>query len=141
MCKSKSRLALYIDCLLTPCSELVQWLWSRVIQKELDELKDRFNSHVIRLDRSKSNPSGVAPNIAYELFEYYGGEDCLQPVDTTVIRTLMEELGGEDLILFVSHEYAAKAQGVYNTLHVHDLNLQNVWQIFSAMLPLMQDCQ
>ena len=42
--------------------------------------------------------------MAYELFEQYGSEDCLQPVDRKVICDLMEELGGEDLILFVSRE-------------------------------------
>jgi hypothetical protein len=116
----------------------VRWLWSTVIQKELNELKERFNSHVIRLDRSKSNPSGVSPNVAYELFEKYGGEDCLQQVDSEVIRALMEDLGGEDLILFVSRDYATRARAICNTLGLHDLNLQNAWHIFSAMLPLMQ---
>jgi hypothetical protein len=53
----------------------------------------------------------------------------------------MEELGGEDLILFVSREYAYKAQGIFDTLRVRDLNLQNVWHIFSSMLPLMQASQ
>jgi hypothetical protein len=115
----------------------VQWLWSTVIQKELDELKDTFNSHVIRLDRTKLNPSGVSPNIAYELFEDYGGENCLQPVDSDIIRGLMEEIGGEDLILFVSREYAAKAQTIFDTLGVHDLTVQNAWHVFSVMLPLM----
>jgi hypothetical protein len=79
-----------------------------VIQKELDELKDRFNSHVIHLNRSKSNPSGVSSNVVYELFEKYSGEDCLQLVDSEVIHTLMEDLGGEDLILFVSRDYAVR---------------------------------
>jgi hypothetical protein len=112
-----------------------------VIQKELNELKDRFNNHVVRLDRTKSNPSGVSPNVAYELFEKYGGEDCLQLVDSKVIRALMEELGGEDLILFVSREYAAKASTICDTLGLRDLNLQNAWHVFSAMLPLMQVAQ
>ena len=79
--------------------------------------------------------------MAYELFEQYGGEDCLQPVDRKVICDLMEELGGEDLILFVSREYAAKAQGICDTLGVCDLNLQNVWHVFSTMLPLMEASQ
>jgi hypothetical protein len=105
-----------------------------VIQKELDELKDSFNSHVIRLDRSKSNPSGVSPNVAYELFEEHGGEDCLQP---KIIQELMEELGGEDLILFVSREYAVRAQAIFDTLNLRDLNAQNAWHVFSAMLPLI----
>ena len=121
--------------------ELVRWLWSTVIQKELDELKNRFNSHVIRLDRTKSNPSGVSPNVAYELFEEYGGEDCLQHVDSKVIYALMEELGGEELIMFVSREYAVRAQAVLNTLGLRNLNLQNIWHVFSAMLPLMRAAQ
>ena len=119
----------------------MRWLWSTVIQTELDKLKARFNNHVIRLDRSKSNPSGVSPNVAYELFEEFGGEDCLQPVDSNIIRALMEDLGGENLILFVSRDYAAKAQGICNTLGVRNLNLQNAWHVFSAMLPLMQTAQ
>jgi hypothetical protein len=121
--------------------ELVLWLWSTVIQKELDELKDRFNSHVIRLDRNKSNPSGVSPNVAYELYESFGGEDCLQPVNVEIVHGLMEELGGEDLILFVSRDYSVKAQLIFDTLGIHDLNLQNVWHVFSAMLPLLQASQ
>jgi hypothetical protein len=76
--------------------------------------------------------------VAYELFEKYGGENCLQPVDSEVIRALMEDLGGEDLILFVSHDYAVRAQSICDTLGLRDLNLQNVWHVFSAMLPLMQ---
>ena len=76
--------------------------------------------------------------MAYELFEKYGGEDCLQPVDGEVIRALMEDLGGEDLILFVSRNYAVRARAICDTLGLHDLNLRNAWHVFSAMLPLMQ---
>jgi hypothetical protein len=115
----------------------VQWLWSTVIQKELDDLKERFNNHVVRLDRNKHIPSGVAPNVAYSLHEQYGGEDCLQPVDRAVIRQLMTDLGGEDLIRFVSAEYAARAQAVFELLGIQDLTLQNVWHVFQSMLPLM----
>lgn len=108
-----------------------------MIQSELDGLKDRFNSHIIRLDRTKSNPSGVLPNVAYKLFENYGGEDCLIPVNSAVVRELMGDLGGEDLIQFVSRKYATKARGICEGLGVHQLTLQNVWHIFSTMLPLM----
>ena len=53
----------------------------------------------------------------------------------------MEELGGEDLILFMSHEYAAKASAICDTLGLCDLNLQNAWHVFSAILPLIQAVQ
>ena len=83
----------------------------------------------------------VSPNVAYELFKKYMGEDCLQPVDSKVIHALMEELGGKDLILFVSHEYATKASVICDTLGLCDLNLQNAWHVFSAMLPLIRAAQ
>ena len=53
----------------------------------------------------------------------------------------MEDLSGEDLILFMSCDYAAKAQGICDTLGVHNLNCQNAWHVFSARLPLMQTAQ
>jgi len=117
--------------------ELIQWLWPTIIQKELDKLRDHFNNHVVRTDRNKIIPSGVSPNVAYALPEEYSGEDCLQPVDRQVVHELMEKLGGEQLLYFVTREYAEEAQAVFDTLHINDLSLQNVWHVFRAMLPLM----
>ncbi|KAH7903949.1 hypothetical protein BJ138DRAFT_1019807 [Hygrophoropsis aurantiaca] len=119
--------------------ELVQWLWSTIIQKELDTLKARFNDHKVRFDADKLIPSGVSPNVAYSLMEKYGGEDCLQPVDITIIKQLKEELGGDDIIRFVGAEYEAKAVSVFHDLGLtdDDLSLQRAWHVFSLMLPLM----
>jgi hypothetical protein len=71
LCKSKSRTILKTNKYPEQFSsrELVWWLWSIVIQKELNELKDCFNSHVIHRDHSKSNPLNVPLNVVYELFE------------------------------------------------------------------------
>jgi hypothetical protein len=49
----------------------------------------------------------------------------------------MEEFGGKDLIRFVPAEYAENAQSIYDALGIKDLTLQNVWHIFTAMLPLI----
>jgi hypothetical protein len=117
-------------------SELVQWLWPMFIQQELDTLKDSFNNHVVRTDRQKKNPSGVAPNIAIAMPEEYGGQNCLQLVDVTVIQRLKEELGGEELIRFVEVEYAAHAQAVFDSLNTN-LTTENIWLVFQAMMPLM----
>lgn len=125
----------YLSNLIT--SDLVQWLWSKVIQKELDALKNKFNDHKVRTDRSKLIPSGVAPSVAYSLHEAYGGENCLEPVNKDVIHQLMEELGGKDLLHFVPAVYDAKAIEVFESLNIVDLNLQNVWDVFQSMLPLM----
>jgi len=115
----------------------VQWLWSKVIQKVLDILKTKFNDHRVHTDHLKLIPSGVSPNVAYTLHEAYGGENCLEPVDWSVIRGLMEELGGEDLIHFVLAEYAANAIEVFESLNIADLTLQNAWNVFQCMLPFM----
>jgi len=115
----------------------VQWLWSKVIQKELDISKAKFNNHKVRTDCTKLIPSSVSPSLAYSLCEAHGGKNCLEPVDGDVIHGLMEELGGEDLLRFVSAAYDAQATNVFESLNVNDLNLQNVWDVFHAMLPAM----
>lgn len=82
-------------------------------------------------------PSGVSPHVAFTLPEKYGGENCLQPLDIMVVQGLMEDLGGEELVQFVSPEYAAHAEEVFNTLGVEELTTANVWNVFTAMLPHM----
>jgi hypothetical protein len=116
-------------------SELVQWLWPTLIQQELDKLRDHLNCHATYFDPSKKIPSGVLPDVTVSLCTEYRGENCLQSVDTTVVQNLMEELRGEDLIHFVSIEYADCAQGIFNNLGISKLTFKNVWEVFSTMLP------
>jgi hypothetical protein len=47
----------------------------------------------------------------------------------------MDAIGGEDLIWFVMVEYAACAQVAFDSLCVPKLTFQNVWEVFTAMLP------
>ncbi|KAK7690805.1 hypothetical protein QCA50_005905 [Cerrena zonata] len=117
--------------------ELVQWLWSKLIQQELDHLRSTFNDHKVRRNKEKLGPSGVSPNIATALYAKYGGEWGLQPVDVNVVRQLKEELGGEDLVRFVPAEYATHAQTIYDSLGIESLEFNNVWNIFTLMLPLI----
>jgi hypothetical protein len=118
-------------------SSLVQWLWPRLIQQELDKLKHRLNTHTVRYNRDKLLPSGVSPNITMSLHEDYNAKNCLQLVDRDVIKNLMEEIGGEDLIRFVDSEYSAAACLIFDNLGFTVLTFENVWQVFSAMLPLV----
>ncbi|KAG1750783.1 hypothetical protein EDB19DRAFT_1893324 [Suillus lakei] len=118
--------------------DLVQWLWPRLIQQELDKLKHCLNTHTIRYDHDKILPSGVSPNIAMSLHEDYDAENCLQPVDHDVIKNLMEEIGGEDLICFVGSEYSVATQSIFDNLGFTVLTFENVWQVFAAMLPLIR---
>lgn len=117
---------------------LVQWLWPQLIQGELDELKERFNSHVVRYDSKKFLPSGVSPNVSFHNPEAYNGEiDCLQPVNVGLVQQLMKDLGGESLIQFVTPEYAAHAQAVFDSFRITRLSFENVWAVFQEMLPHM----
>lgn len=122
-------------------SKLVHWLWPTLIQQELDELKDRLNNHVTRFDKNKKLPSGVSPNVCYSLVEEYGGENCLQLVDTNVVRELMEVLGGEELLRWpgVDDAYIVRAKAVFAELGVGKLSFDNVWDVFEAMLPSMSN--
>jgi len=47
----------------------------KVIQKELDILKAKFNNHKVRTDHTKLILSGVSPSLAYLLCEAYGGKN------------------------------------------------------------------
>ena len=87
-------------------SKLVQWLWSTLIQQELNTLKTKFNDHVVQKDKEKKLPLGVSPNIAFSLPHLYGGENCLQLVDCEFVKKLIKDIGGEELVWFVTAEYS-----------------------------------
>ncbi|KAF8585605.1 hypothetical protein K439DRAFT_1646596 [Ramaria rubella] len=116
--------------------DIMQWLWPKLIQHELDGLRYHFNNHYMRKDHKKKNPSGVTPHLAMMLPHKYHGTNCLQNVDVGLICKLKEELGGEALIRFASVEYAAHAQAVFNSLNT-PLTLDSVWSIFQAMMRVM----
>ncbi|GJJ10097.1 hypothetical protein Clacol_004323 [Clathrus columnatus] len=117
--------------------ELVQWLWPKLINQELNELRDCLNNHRVCKDRTKISPSGTTPHIALSLYKEYNVEWMLQHVDHNVVQDLMEELGGADLVRFISVGYAERAEVVYSGLGISKLSFHNVWEIFRAMLPLI----
>jgi hypothetical protein len=61
----------------------------------------------------------------------------LLPVDVEVVQVMKEEMGGDDLLEFVSAEFSVKAQVVYDTLNISQLTFQNVWTVFTVMYPLV----
>jgi hypothetical protein len=89
----------------------------------------------MRKDKNKAGPSGDSRNNLYLMPERWGGKDCLQKVDVNIIRELKEAIGGESLIQFVTPEYAAMAEEIYEALHVSEITVDNVWYIFEEMLP------
>ena len=67
----------------------------------------------------------------------WGGRDCLLKLEyLSVVSELKEELGGDALIVFSMPEFAARAQVVYDSLGIIQITFENVWAVFTSMLPL-----
>ena len=64
--------------------ECLWFCFARVIQKELDNVRDHWNSHYIRRSRHDTVP-GV-PDILYYLPESTGAVDCLVPVSNLKVQ-------------------------------------------------------
>lgn len=95
------------------------------------------NSVHMRKQKEKPGPSGMSCNEAFAMPEKWGGHNCLLPVDVEVIHQIKEEMGGDSLLEFVTYEYSQWAQAAYDTLGVAKLTLENVWDVFQALLPLI----
>lgn len=52
---------------------------------------------------------------------------------------IKEEMGGDSLLEFVTEEYSQQAQAAYDMLCVQMLTLENVWDVFQVLLPLISD--
>ena len=68
----------------------MEFLWfcfNRVLQKELNDTKEHWNTHRIR----KSGFSAVhgVPNVIFDLPERWGGENCLQEVPTAEVHQML----------------------------------------------------
>ncbi|KDR70412.1 hypothetical protein GALMADRAFT_230064 [Galerina marginata CBS 339.88] len=120
--------------------QLCQWLWPKLLRKLAKEFMDSRNSYKSRLDHNKPGPSGISRNEAFSLPHKWGGRQCLLDVNMDVIRELKDIIsGGEDMFRFplVTAQFEREADKIYESLHIEDLSLCNVWSIFSAMLPLL----
>ncbi|TCD69267.1 hypothetical protein EIP91_008202 [Steccherinum ochraceum] len=117
--------------------ELVQWLWSTLIQKELDKSRYSFNNHRSRKDRNKARPTGITPSVALALHADHGGINCLQAIDGEIVGHLIEDIGGEEIVRFVSKTFERRAAAVLEALGIREVTMANVWDVFSQMLPVV----
>ena len=98
---------------------------------------DFRNGAQMQKDNDKPGPSGMSRNEAFSLPESWGGRNCLLEVDMAVVQELKEAMGGDEILEFVSADFAQRAQAAYDTLGVTDLNLENVWYVFRDLYPLV----
>ncbi|KAF8967102.1 hypothetical protein BDZ97DRAFT_1903511 [Flammula alnicola] len=119
-------------------AQLCQWLWPKLLRKLVEEFMESRNSYKSRFDHNKPGPSGMSRNEAFSLPHLWGGRQCLLDVNMDVIRELKDIISeGEDMFRFplVTPQFEHDAENVYESLHVQDLSLCNVWSVFSSMLP------
>jgi len=91
----------------------------------------------MRKDTKKAGPSGMSRDQAFTFPERWGGRDCLLPVDVEVIKAMKKDMGGDALLEFVSAEFSARAQVVFDGLNISELSFENIWTVFSLMYPLI----
>ncbi|KAJ6553452.1 hypothetical protein B0H10DRAFT_2202016 [Mycena sp. CBHHK59/15] len=118
-------------------SELCQWLWPRVLQAGLDNYADFRNSCKTRKQTDKPGPSGMSRNTAFSLPHKWNGRNCLLKVDVEVIKQMKLDMGGDALLAFSTPEFAEQAQNVFDSLLLGEVTLENVWDVFTAMLFLL----
>lgn len=87
------------------------------------------NGVPMRKDKKKAGPTGCSRNDAFAMPQKWGGTNCLLPIDRDAISNLMEELGGEGLLSFVSLGFAERAQTAYDNLGI-EVSMANVWVLF-----------
>ena len=119
-------------------SELCQYLWPKLLCQELDKFVEFRNGVRMRQDNKKAGPSGCSRNEVFSLHKKYGLTDCLLQIpDMSITHKLKEEMGGDQLLEFVSPDFAARCDAAYESLAISELTFENVWEVFQAMLPLV----
>lgn len=96
----------------------------------------------MRKDAKKAGPSGCSRNEAFSLHEKFGLRNCLLPLDDAaieVVREIKAYIGGHDgsILNFVSSEFSERCEEAYNTLGITRLTMENVWHVFTALIPLV----
>ncbi|KAJ7256694.1 hypothetical protein C8J57DRAFT_1517333 [Mycena rebaudengoi] len=94
---------------------LFRWLWSKIVQIGLDEFVDYFNNKKTRKQRSRILPSGVAPNVVFDMHSDYGLENLAIPVAQEAIDKLWALIltSHKEAYHWVSDEFDALASEVY----------------------------
>lgn len=100
---------------------------------------EKCNSYKSRKDKNKAGPSGMSSNVAFALPHKWGGQNLLLPIDVNLVREIKEHMGGDEILEFVTAEYSAKIQQIYDQLGIQNLEFDNVWEVFRSILTRIQE--
>ncbi|KAJ6502091.1 hypothetical protein C8R45DRAFT_975356 [Mycena sanguinolenta] len=119
---------------------LFRWLWPKIVQIGLDEFVDYFNNKKTRKQHNRKLPSGVAPNVVFDMPGDYGLQNLAIPITPAAIEELraMIETPREEAFRWVSDEFNVLATQVYEELGSPKMEALTGWAIFNAMAPLIR---
>ncbi|PPQ79723.1 hypothetical protein CVT26_016028 [Gymnopilus dilepis] len=78
---------------------LSRWLWSRVLQQEIDSFMAKRNAKRTRKNNKKAGPSGCSPNDAFCLPEQHGLKNLLLPLtdeQLAVVAEIKDAMGEQE---------------------------------------------
>ncbi|KAK7014636.1 hypothetical protein R3P38DRAFT_3573378 [Favolaschia claudopus] len=119
---------------------LFRWLWSKIVQVGLDEFLDYFNNQKTRKQPGRILPSGVAPNVVFDMPQDYGLENLAVPVAQEAIDALrgLIDAPRSEALRWVPDLFNGLAFEVYHELGSPKLEALNGWAVFNAMAPLIR---
>ncbi|KAJ6556997.1 hypothetical protein DFH09DRAFT_1084343 [Mycena vulgaris] len=125
---------------------LFYWIFVPLIQHELDEFREWWNQHRVRLQRDKNMPSGHIPAHAHEHPTHFGGIDCRIHVPKEAIAELREylteEVGSRETHLGwpgVTPEFKAIVGGAWAGIGSPEMTMESAWNIFAQMSAVMEN--
>ncbi|KAJ6449991.1 hypothetical protein C8R45DRAFT_1114394 [Mycena sanguinolenta] len=120
---------------------LFHWLWPKIVQISLDEFVDYFNNKKTRKQSARILPSGVAPNVVFDMPEDYGLENLAIPVTQEAINALRSliDTPRKEAFRWVSDDFDALALAVYNGVGSPKIEALSGWAIFNMMAPPIRE--
>ncbi|KAJ7598179.1 hypothetical protein C8J56DRAFT_880841 [Mycena floridula] len=119
--------------------QLWRWLWPRIVQICVNEFVFWFNNHPTRKQSGKTLPSGFSAQYIFDFPKDVDLEDFRQPIDSQTIAGLREAIPitRKEAMRWVSDDFDAIAQQVYEHIGSPTLSLMIGWDIFDTMAPLI----
>jgi hypothetical protein len=116
---------------------LFYWLWSKIVQAQLDTFTTFWNSHRIRTQKGKPNMSGSTPQHAF-IAPKAPAQKVAIPVHQEVLDHLRSKIltPRDEAMRWVSAGFSEIAEGAFVTIGSPPLSPPTTgWETFTLMLP------
>ncbi|KAJ7257231.1 hypothetical protein B0H12DRAFT_1218504 [Mycena haematopus] len=120
---------------------LFHWLWSKIVQIQLDQFKLYWNHHTPRKNPKKALISGIPPIEVYRNPDMYGLARMGTPVAQETVDALRENIpvSREEALRWVPDSFDIAAKEVYAAIGSPKLEPRRGWEIFGEMVQLLAD--